>query len=136
MPASLWIVLELLLYILYFFGCFQLKPIYDFTEQLLVRLEEFQVLLDVVNMNQMFAGNMASFLSFKNEFDSLCNKIDRLEALMLHVQSNLDELEEKIIKKETELGFGESSLKVSSIFTPLFVCPVENFRFHYLFNVF
>lgn len=87
-------------------------------------------------MNQMFAGNMASFLSFQNEFDSLCNKIDTLEALMLHVQSNLDELEDKIIKKETELGFGESSLKVTSIFTPLFVCPVENCRCHYLFNVF
>lgn len=109
---------------------FQLKPVYGFIEQLLLRLEELQVLLDVVKINKTFAGSMTLFLSFKSDFDSLCNKVDRLEALMLHVQSNLDKLEEEIINKETELGFGETSLKVTSIFTPLFVCLVENYKFH------
>lgn len=98
-----------------------MKPIHNFVEMLLTRLEEFQILLEVVKRNQTGSANISSLLSCLNEFDKLCDKIDKINALMGHVKSNLDKLEEDIVKAENNLGFGEPSIKVPSLLTPLFV---------------
>lgn len=91
---------------------------------MLIRLEEAQILLNVLKSNQTYSESVPLLLSHRDEFNVLCDKIDRLEALMEHVQNNLDKLEEDVDKKENELGFGETSIKVPNIFTPLFVCII------------
>lgn len=86
-----------------------------------MRLEEFQILLEVAKRNQTSSDNISLLLTYRTEFDKLCDRIDKVEELMGHIQNNLDKLEEVVVKTEIDLGFGDSSIKVSSIFSPLFV---------------
>lgn len=98
-----------------------MQPVYNLIEQLFVRLEEFQVLLEVAKRNQTSSENISLLLDCRTEFDKLCDRIDKVEELMAHIQNNLEKLEEDVVKNEVDLGFGEASIIVSSIFSPLFV---------------
>lgn len=94
---------------------------HEYIEVLLTRLEEFQILLEIVKKNQTSSSNISTILLYSNEFNDLCNKIDKVEALMNHIDYNLDCLEDSIVKAENDLGFKDTSIKVPNLFSPLFV---------------
>lgn len=98
-----------------------MKPVHHLIELLLTRLEEFHILLLVIQKDQTNCSNISSLLSYSKEFNSLCDKIDQVETMMTHMKSNLEKLEEDINKAEADLGFREASIKVTNLFTPLFV---------------
>lgn len=98
-----------------------MKPVHGFIDQLLIRLEEFKILLEVAKRNQTSPADISLLVSYRNEFDKLCDRIDKVEELMDHIQSNLNKLEEDIVKTEIDLGFGDSTIKVPNILSPLFV---------------
>lgn len=77
----------------------------------------------MLKRNQTGSDDITSLISCKNEFEQLCYKIDKVEALLDHVKNNLNKLEDDVVKAEADLGFGDASIKVPSLFTPLFVSP-------------
>ncbi|CAG9818791.1 unnamed protein product [Phaedon cochleariae] len=103
------------------------KSVSGSIEEMLARLEEFQTMLYFVTQDRIdYNDILTSIPNYGVEFDQICNKIDTLESLISHIQSNLDQLEHEIEKAETELGCTETSaIKVTNIFTPLFELRVR-----------
>ncbi|VEN33962.1 unnamed protein product [Callosobruchus maculatus] len=89
--------------------------------EMLARLEEFQTILSFMSQDRNYYNSMiTSIPKYQGEIDDLCKKIDMVEGLIAHIKDNMDTLESRVEKAETELNINESTMKVPNIFTPLF----------------
>lgn len=107
---------------------------------MLTRLEEFQTMISFVHQDRDESNKiLISVLDANDDFNDLCKKIDKIECLVAHIKNNLNALDEEISKTEENLGcLEQSTLKMPSIFTPLFVRFLKNvvldiFNYLYIF---
>ncbi|KAJ8972783.1 hypothetical protein NQ317_009236 [Molorchus minor] len=99
----------------------KLNPISKSVDDMLARLEEFQTMLTFIKQDEKDSSDILNSIpNYKNDFDAMCNTIDRLENLMTHIKINLDKLDDDLERAETELGYNEPKKKVTNLFTPLF----------------
>ncbi|XP_050295470.1 biogenesis of lysosome-related organelles complex 1 subunit 4 [Anthonomus grandis grandis] len=104
----------------------KLEPVNKTVDDLLVRLEEFETMFSLIQPDIKDSKDILnSIISYKPEFDDLCDKIDSTEFMIAHIKTNLDTLEGKIEEAEAKMGISDAASKVSSILTPLFKKSVD-----------
>lgn len=85
---------------------------------MLARLEEVQTIVSFAKQ-EATGVSISVITDLKHDVDDLCNRIDVIENLIVHITNNIDMLESTVNKHENELN--QPNNKVTSIFTPLFV---------------
>lgn len=96
-----------------------MEPINETIDQMLVRLEEFQTM--VILVQQEKCNSLAELTESKSELLSLCEKIEALEQLIEHIKSNMYMLEGKIEAAESNLGLKDNTTKIKTFLKPFFV---------------
>ncbi|XP_055912460.1 biogenesis of lysosome-related organelles complex 1 subunit 4 [Eupeodes corollae] len=99
----------------------EINPLCLSIEETLTRLDEFETLLTSVKIetNSTMENNVVPLLAFKENFQNLCERIDKLENFIDVVNENVNSVEKSIEIAEEELGVTDYSLK-GLLFKPLF----------------
>ncbi|KAF5278133.1 hypothetical protein FQR65_LT03649 [Abscondita terminalis] len=102
----------------------KLSPIHQSIDDMLTRLEEFETLLTIVQQERCNAigltGSLTQSIDCFGSLKELCDRIDRLEALIEHIKSNIDAVERKIEAAEEHYGLTDSTSKIKNLLSPLF----------------
>uniref|UniRef100_A0A182NM33 Uncharacterized protein n=1 Tax=Anopheles dirus TaxID=7168 RepID=A0A182NM33_9DIPT len=92
----------------------ELKPITVGIDRMMLRLEEFENLLELVRAESGVAltQNVTQILALKPGLDSLCDRIDKLEQFVAMVGRNLDAVERQVQTAEEELDIPDKTINV------------------------
>uniref|UniRef100_A0A182PP49 Uncharacterized protein n=1 Tax=Anopheles epiroticus TaxID=199890 RepID=A0A182PP49_9DIPT len=92
----------------------ELKPITVGIDRMMLRLEEFENLLELVKAESSVAltQNVPKLLALHPELDVLCERIDKLEKFVAMVGRNLDAVEKQVQIAEEELDIPDKTINV------------------------
>ncbi|XP_315539.5 biogenesis of lysosome-related organelles complex 1 subunit 4 [Anopheles gambiae] len=92
----------------------ELKPISVGIDRMMLRLEEFENLLELVKAESSVAltQNVPQLLALRPELDVLCDRIDKLEQFVGMVGRNLDAVEKQVQIAEEELDIPDKTINV------------------------
>ncbi|XP_029712626.2 biogenesis of lysosome-related organelles complex 1 subunit 4 [Aedes albopictus] len=92
----------------------EILPISSSIDELLLRMEEFENLLELVKEESSVAvqQNIPKIAAMKPEFDSLCDRLDALERFVTMVSKNLDTVERQVQIAEEELDIPDKTINV------------------------
>uniref|UniRef100_A0A182JY25 Uncharacterized protein n=1 Tax=Anopheles christyi TaxID=43041 RepID=A0A182JY25_9DIPT len=92
----------------------ELKPISVGIDRMMLRLEEFENLLELVKAESSVAltQNVPKLLALKPELDVLCDRIDKLEQFVGMIGRNLDAVEKQVQIAEEELDIPDKTINV------------------------
>ncbi|XP_053675710.1 biogenesis of lysosome-related organelles complex 1 subunit 4 [Anopheles nili] len=92
----------------------ELKPITVGIDRMMLRLEEFENLLEIVKAESSVAlqQNIPKMLALKPELDNLCDRVAKLEQFVTMVSKNLDAVEKQVQIAEEELDIPDKTINV------------------------
>ncbi|XP_065090134.1 uncharacterized protein LOC135711266 [Ochlerotatus camptorhynchus] len=92
----------------------EILPIGTSIEEMLLRMEEFENILELVKEESSLAvqQNIPRIAAMKPEFDSLCDRLDALERFVAMVSKNLDVVERQVQIAEEELDIPDKTINV------------------------
>lgn len=92
----------------------QILPIGTSIEEMLLRMEEFENILERVKEESSIAAQQTipRIAAMKPEFDSLCDRLDALERFVTMVSKNLDVVERQVQIAEEELDIPDKTINV------------------------
>ncbi|KFB50739.1 AGAP005539-PA-like protein [Anopheles sinensis] len=92
----------------------ELKPITVGIDRMMLRLEEFENLLELVKAESALAlnQNIPQMLALQPELNALCDRIDKLEQFVGLVGRNLDAVEKQVQVAEEELDIPDKTINV------------------------
>ncbi|XP_055610276.1 biogenesis of lysosome-related organelles complex 1 subunit 4 [Uranotaenia lowii] len=92
----------------------EIQPITARIEDMLLRLEEFEALLELTKAQRSVAvqQNIGTIVAMKPEFDELCSRIDQLERFVAMVSKNLEAVEKQVQIAEEELDIPDKTINV------------------------
>lgn len=92
----------------------EIQPISTRIDEMLLRLEEFENLLTLVREESAVAAqqNIPRIAAFRPEFESLCERLDKLESFVGMVSKNLDVVERQVQIAEEELDIPDKTINV------------------------
>ncbi|XP_055628474.1 biogenesis of lysosome-related organelles complex 1 subunit 4 [Toxorhynchites rutilus septentrionalis] len=92
----------------------EISPISTRVDEMLLRLEEFENLLEMAKQDTSIATlhNIPKIVSLKPQFDSLCERLDGLEKFVAMVSKNLDVVERQVQVAEEELDIPDKTINV------------------------
>ncbi|XP_076230753.1 biogenesis of lysosome-related organelles complex 1 subunit 4 [Calliopsis andreniformis] len=87
----------------------QMKNFHDIIEDVMMRLEEFQSLIEMVQCEnaQCIDEHVPQLQNMQQEVSNLCKRIDALEHVIAMANVNLTTLETAVDSAETELGVSD-----------------------------
>lgn len=92
---------------------------------MLARLEEFETMISLVEQERCsaigVAGTLTEVMDKSSEFSTLCERIDTLEKVIEHINSNIDYLENKLEAAENSVGLNNNTNKLKTFLKPLLV---------------
>lgn len=102
------------------FSLLQLSQLQTHTNELLIRLEEFEALATSVEKDASDAQqNVQSLVSRKEELLQLCKRIDKIEHFIEIVDQNVSSVARQVEIAAEELGLSDGST-ISSLFKSVF----------------
>ncbi|KFU90124.1 Protein cappuccino, partial [Chaetura pelagica] len=95
------------------FSVLQIESLDKTLEDLLTRVDEFVGMLDMIrsDSSQVVNESLPQICSKATEMRQIYRKIDKLEAFVKMVGNSVAELEERVIKAETDFGAFPSTFK-------------------------
>ena len=101
---------------------FQIQPICGNIDEMILRLEEFESLLNMLKNDTRETRQFPSqLLGFREEFKEICQRVDSFQDLLKIIHQNLTNLERQVETAAEELGYSETGLR--GLLKPLFKAP-------------